>query len=643
MRYLTIKLLNDDTIQKIAAGEVVERPSSIIKELVENSIDAGANEISVSINKGGKDFIKVTDNGCGIEKDQAQLAFARHATSKIQDFDDLYKIFSMGFRGEALASIVAVARVNFYSKTQDDASGINLIYDNNKLIEKKSVAMNRGTIIEVTNLFEYIPVRKKFLGSDIAEGNKITAMMYSFAIANTGVSISYTRDDRLIFATNKNNTLLENLRILFGKDYVDNVIHISNDSSLYKISGYISNNMFYKGNRSMQYIFVNGRYIDNSELTSHIESQYHTIIPNGRFPAFQIFIKTDPKNIDINISPNKQKIKFNFADELFENIKTTVLEAIIESQKIKEIILEKKENIKPNFYDLKDDKYKQVLDNIKPPKWTKLENKADLFEEDEESFQVFDKDLDTSTHFEIIDLDDDKDEKQNLPNSSYPDEEYIFDDSLSKINNNDNNSEDNSFINEDNYILGEKYTYLTTIFNKYLLYKNNYENNNLLIINQRAAKDRLIYDRLSNSINEKKLVTTDLLVPIIIELSPRDYTKYIDNIQVFKNLGYEIDDFGANTIAIRSLPYIIDTPTNKAFFMDILDEIEKNISVEKILEIFKKRALVLSSNKAKFYTETEAMLLLDELENSSNKFSTAHGSKIQYNLSLEEFERILKS
>lgn len=628
---LKINLLSDDTIQKIAAGEVVERPQSIIKELVENSIDAEADEIIVEIKKGGKDYIKVSDNGSGIEKDQIEMAFMRHATSKISQFEDLYKIYTMGFRGEALASIVAVSSLDIYSKTQSDASGIHLSYDNNKLISKKSTGMNKGTIIEVRNLFEYLPVRKKFLSSDIAESNKITALMYSFAIANYNTSITYIKDDKLIFKTFKENTLKDNLRILFGNDYADNILEISSDKSEYKISGYISNNSFYKGNRSMQYIFVNGRYIEDLDLISHIESQYHTIIPNGRFPAFQIFIETNPQNIDINISPNKQKIKFSFADELYEELKNTIFDTIYESQRIKELKIEEKESFKPNFYDLNsDDSYDKILSAYKNPSNDDLYQNitsADIAEDNtDENFSIEDKS--EYSDIEFIDLDDTDlgEEAFSMENAFTPQQDYLVKDD----------------VREEDFAPSFKIDvqYLGSLFDRYMLFTE-FSNEDLIIIDQIAARERILFDKLIESIDESNFITTQLLSPIIIELGPKDYEKYSLNKNIFEEFGFEIDDFGEHTIAIRTVPYVGDKAANKDVFLNIFDNMSKNSTRDEYISILKKKALGHAINKKSNLTKEEALHIYEDLQKSSNKFATESGKKIIFSLSEEDFERII--
>ena len=622
---MKINLLNEDTIQKIAAGEVVERPASIIKELVENSIDAKATEIIVEIKNGGKSFIKVSDDGLGINKDEIEKAFYRHATSKISNFDDLYKIYTMGFRGEALASIVAVSSLNIFSKTEDQEAGIHLFYDNNKLVSRKSIGMNRGTIIEVHNLFEYIPVRKKFLASDQAEANKITSLMYSFAIANEGISITYIRDDRLIFKTNKDNSLLDNLRILFGNDYADNTIEINSESAPYKLSGFISNNNFYKGNRSMQYLFVNGRYVEDSDLLNHIEDQYNNMIPKGRFPAFQMFIETDPKNIDINISPNKQKIKFYFADELYEEVKRTVIDALLEAQKIKSLKVEKKKSTKPNFYDLTgSDAYDRILEAYKedkPSQSMPIDRASDVIEVGE-----------SSDSLEILDLDDYDDEAIVI----IEDEPLICLDNIFEDTEAYDNSQENFMSTEEERNL----VFITSLFNKYLLFKE-FSKDDLLIIDYIAANERLIFDDLTKSIEEDDIKISDLLSPIIIELGPKDYEKFEHNRELLETLGFSIDDFGEDTIAVRSVPYIGEEPVSRDIFQNIFDNLSNHATKDEYILAVQKKALGQAIHKHINYNESQALELANRLEKSSNKFSTPNGRKIQFSLSEKEFERIL--
>lgn len=261
---MTIIKLDDKTIEKIAAGEVIEAPISIVKELVENSIDSGADNITVEIKNGGKTYIRVTDNGCGINNDEIELAFSKHATSKIKDFNDLYHIYSLGFRGEALSSIVTVSKVTAISKTKDAEIGVKIIFDNGK-ISKSSIATNTGTSIIVEDLFRDIPVRRKFLKSDIIEANHITKLMYAFAVSYNNISFKYIKNENVEFHTRRFEESKEKISKLFDMSLGENLIDIEASNDIYKIHGCVSNTNYYRGNRSLEYIFINNRFVD-SEL-----------------------------------------------------------------------------------------------------------------------------------------------------------------------------------------------------------------------------------------------------------------------------------------------------------------------------------------------------------------------------------------
>lgn len=286
-----IKILSKDTIQKIAAGEVIERPFSVVKELVENSIDAKATEIKVEISEGGLNYIKVTDNGCGISKSEVEVAVKRHATSKLDNFNDLYNISSLGFRGEALASITSISKTTIETKTKDDNIGSSFKFESSQLVSRSDIAKNNGTSIIVEDLFYNIPVRKRFLNSTISEANAITSIMYRLAIGNNNIGFTYVKDDKEVFRTIKGQGLKSNLSELFGFEFTKELLEIDIDKKDFSIKGYISNNRYYRSNRSMEYIYINGRYVKNSDISNAIEKAYGSLIPNGRFPAFQLFLR----------------------------------------------------------------------------------------------------------------------------------------------------------------------------------------------------------------------------------------------------------------------------------------------------------------------------------------------------------------
>ncbi|WP_437130342.1 DNA mismatch repair endonuclease MutL [Peptostreptococcus russellii] len=315
-----INVLDDITINKIAAGEVIERPASIIKELVENSIDAGSKFISVEIKNGGKDLIKIIDDGCGIDASDIEKAFMRHATSKINRAEDLYSLNSLGFRGEALASICAVSKLEMISKTENSLTGTKIQLNGGKLVNKEEIAANKGTQISVLSLFYNTPARKKFLRSNQSETLAITNLMNKLAIGNPDIRFKYINNSKTIFETMGDGLLFNTIRKIYGKDISDNLIELDYESKYFKIQGYTANNNIYRSNRKFQHIFINGRYVKSSNIMNVINESYKAIIPINKFPVYFINMYMDPGTIDVNIHPNKLEIKFNKEEELLSEL-----------------------------------------------------------------------------------------------------------------------------------------------------------------------------------------------------------------------------------------------------------------------------------------------------------------------------------
>ena len=608
-----IKVLSNDTIQKIAAGEVVERPASFIKELVENSIDANSKNIIVEIKNGGKTYIKVSDDGDGIPKDDVELAFERHATSKIDEFDDLYSIYSMGFRGEALASIVSVSKVIMKTKISDQTTGVQVVYDNNALIEKKDIGMNKGTSIEVFDLFKYIPVRQKFLNSDIAESNKITELMYIFAIGNPEISFSYIKDNREVFRTNTALSKILNYETIFGKDFMKNNIDIFAKSDHYTIKGNISNNKYYKGNRSMQFLFVNNRYIESENISQEIEKAYQNMIPQGRFPVYEIKIKVDPSLIDINIHPNKQKIKFSYLDELLELINETLTNALYNNEKSKVLDAKEVEEKYINFQDINErDGYKKVLDAYKLP-----------------------MDLNKDFNRDYSD--------QNLINFKEIEEDYyIIKDNKIEVENTDFNNNPAGFSKSDDIsdeiqieMEFDSLEFKSILLNRYMILEDSV-NSKLKLVDINRANQRIIYDR---EVNNDEIKTQSLLTPLIIELTTKEIEIISSNKLLFEELGFEIDQFDNRSIAIRSIPYYFDEPSSMNQIHAMLDDIENEQLDKK--DYLLKKSLQIANSKPKIINDKQAKLLLSELNKTSNPNTSPFGKSIIFEVEFDNFIKLL--
>lgn len=627
-----IKLLDNETVQKIAAGEVIERPSSIVKELVENSIDAGAKNIMVEINNGGIDSIIVSDDGYGIPQDQIELAFKRHATSKISSFDDLYNTTSMGFRGEALASVVAAADVEVKTRTEDDKLGSKVVFKNANIVSKSKIAMNRGTIISVQNLFENIPVRRKFLKSSVAEANNINDLMSKLALGNTDVSFKYIRDSKIIFHTIPSDDHLSIVSDVLGSNFSDSFIEIKGKTENYSYSGFVTDNRYYRGNRALQYIYVNSRYIEESDISRIIEKQYRHLIPNGKFPAFQLFIETNPNNIDVNVHPNKQLIKFKQIDELLDQLELSIKEALIPKQLRQVSGFKNNTEVKTELYNSVNntDKYADLLEKY---------NKRDSFYVEENNYSRDENILDEDTseiqvEEVILDLNSD------LESTS---DKQFNENTVEQIDiiNDIENEKDDKPINDDLSNL----TFKGTIFSTYLLFEN-YYTKSLIIMDQHAAHERVMYEKLLTEINEDSVNKQPLLTPIMLNITSSDYDLFSEYSSEFERMGFSIDSMGSGTILIREVPILGVNLDYKRLFNDIIDalRIEKNTNSQYILDIIIKKSCKAAIKSGDNISNQEVEELINLLSKCENPLSCPHGrpTYIVYsqNLLEKEFSRI---
>lgn len=593
---MPIVKLDKYTIDQIAAGEVIESPLSVVKELFENSIDAKAKNITVEIKNGGKTYIRVTDDGVGIESNQLKLAFDKHTTSKIVDFKDLYSIYSLGFRGEALASIVSVSEVTAISKTKEEKIGQKILL-NGKKISQSPIATNTGTSIEVRDIFKNLPVRKKFLKSDLSETNAISKLMYSLAFGYNDVSIKYIKDGRLEFQTRANENLYLRITNLLDDKLKDNLINIKNSNDIYQIHGYISDANYYRGTRSLQYIFVNKRLITSNFIINIFENEYKNLIPSGRYPALFLYIETNPKNIDINVHPNKREIKFVYEDELEDLILATVANTL--RDKISPAQIQAPEARDNSLLDLSD--YEKLLDKYKS---------LSKVGEDQSSYEN----------------DDFFDVNKKLENNNQP------------INTIDEELLDNNKIEENVSFIEKKltYRYLTSIFNRYSIFLTS--DNKVLILDHRRADEALKYDYFLKNFDKDNIDSQILLDPNIVNLKASDRIKYKNKKDLLLKLGFEIDDFANDTIIIRSIPQIFESPESDQFFYDLLDidiDNKKEILFDQINKIIKSN----SFRKGHSIGALEANELLDKLFSLKNPYKTQQGKKTMLILTNEELEK----
>jgi DNA mismatch repair protein mutL len=612
---MSIKLLSEDTIQKIAAGEVIENPYSVIKELVENSIDSGATTIKVEIKNAGKKEIMISDNGCGIEENEIELAFTKHATSKLNNFEDIYSILSFGFRGEALASISSISKVDINTRTKNSEFGIHCFIENTKIKRKNKIGMNFGTTIYIRDLFYNVPIRKKFLKSDAYESSIITTLMNSFALSNPNISFKYIKDSKVVFETTGKNQLKDNIKYIFKDDFYKNLMAVDINDSDYKIYGYISNNHFYKGSRNCQYLFVNGRYIFDEKIRNIIEKSISTLIPKGKFPSFVIFIKVNPSLIDINVHPNKRKIKFIFEDKLLNLLNNNITDIVLKNTTSDFISLKTEQN----------DKILYINDNIKKQPEENDIVETIVYDEDYNDQNIINK-------FSYEDLFKVQNDDIKIINEQDDTESYIIDNNTIeqtpikeqiKLTNNNENDIKNII---DYKILGK-------IFEKYILLSDYDE---FIIIDILNAKYRLLYENLLNNYYKKTITKQLLLFPIILELNEYKMTIFENIKDKLDNLGIEADMFDEYSIAIRTMPTELNDNIDKEDIRAMFDELllkDNRVFDESLYKIVCKKKI--NTNLTDFEVK-ELLMNLSKINIDINFYD----KKILRKVSKLDFEKI---
>lgn len=612
---MSIKLLSEDTIQKIAAGEVIENPYSVIKELVENSIDSGATTIKVEIKNAGKKEIMISDNGCGIEENEIELAFTKHATSKLNNFEDIYSILSFGFRGEALASISSISKVDINTRTKNSEFGIHCFIENTKIKRKNKIGMNFGTTIYIRDLFYNVPIRKKFLKSDAYESSIITTLMNSFALSNPNISFKYIKDSKVVFETTGKNQLKDNIKYIFKDDFYKNLMAVDINDSDYKIYGYISNNHFYKGSRNCQYLFVNGRYIFDEKIRNIIEKSISTLIPKGKFPSFVIFIEVNPSLIDINVHPNKRKIKFIFEDKLLNLLNNNITDIVLKNTTSDFISLKTEQN----------DKILYINDNIKKQPEENDIVETIVYDEDYNDQNIINK-------FSYEDLFKVQNDDIKIINEQDDTESYIIDNNTIeqtpikeqiKLTNNNENDIKNII---DYKILGK-------IFEKYILLSYYDE---FIIIDILNAKYRLLYENLLNNYYKKTITKQLLLFPIILELNEYKMTIFENIKDKLDNLGIEADMFDEYSIAIRTMPTELNDNIDKEDIRAMFDELllkDNRVFDESLYKIVCKKKI--NTNLTDFEVK-ELLMNLSKINIDINFYD----KKILRKVSKLDFEKI---
>ena len=580
-----IKVMDELLANKIAAGEVVEKCASVVKELVENSIDAGASEIKVLLEDAGTREIKVIDNGKGMDKDDAVLAFSRHATSKISNEDDLYRLNTLGFRGEALASIAAVSKVDL--KTSMGDVGTHVVIDGGKIIDVSKGDARKGTIISVSELFYNTPARLKHMKSLYTELANITDYMNKLALSHPDIRFLLQNNDNVILRTDGSGNTLKVIQSIYGNDVARKMIAVSNENADYEINGYISLPEVHRSSRNNMVTIVNGRVVKNMDINRTINDAYHSYKPDNRYPITVLNIIVDPSVIDVNIHPTKMDIKFSKMDTLLELIKEIVIDAISDRNLIPEVSIRKE---KPKREEIKFD----------------LERKTS---------------------------------KVTFQEIEFPEEELIVNDSIYEDENNGDVVQTISDSEEE--FMPEMYP-VGLVHGTYIICQNE---KGMYIIDQHAAKERCNYEKFKAEMGKPNITSIQLLFPITIELSNNEFMILKENMHILEDMKFKVEEFGINSIIIKEHPNWIIGDVDEAIrkIVEIVIATEKNFDIEKFNE---KVATMMSCKKAikanTNITIEEMEALINDLRACKNPFNCPHGRPTMIYYSNYDLEKLFK-
>ena len=734
-----IVLLDDLTINKIAAGEVIERPASVIKEMVENSIDAGANNITVEIKNGGISYIRVSDNGKGIAPDDLEIAFERHATSKIRKAEDLDVVTSMGFRGEALASIAALANVEMTSKTESQDTGYKITVEAGNILDKQEVGCQTGTTIVVQNLFFNTPVRYKFLKKDYTEAGYIEDVITRIALVNPNIAIKLINTGKTVIQTNGNGDMKSVIYSIYGKDVATGILPVDYTYEDIEITGVIGKPEIARSNRSNQLFFVNKRYIKDKMLTAATEQAYKGLIPIGKYGFVVLNINMNPSKVDVNVHPAKLEVRFEEENKIFQSIyhaiKNTLLKSELvanteksvqkepslldtkglfdfrknETKKIEQYndeeskiktnvgqvehgentsninigqggpvntadILEQLKKMKEDLQKQIENKPKidvEVQENLQ--KQPEKDNEEELEKEQEEEKQNIEGILPVETKQNVEEtvvtetkpeekLEEIKEQIKELENINYEETtpqdfntmyEKLFgrkpieNEQLPEEQPKENKNTAVDLINDNISVFEQReeykkpiYKFIGIAFNTYIIIEMDKE---MYIIDQHAAHERIMYEKVKkNYYSESSKDSQMLLLPDVITLTHKEMEIAKDNMDLFKNAGFSLEEFGENTIKLTGVPTVCLDIDNKELFLETLDEINtiartaKQEKEERFIATVACKAAV-KANMVLDKAEVEN--LMDKLLELPNPFTCPHGRPTAIKMSKYDIER----
>ena len=621
-----IRVLDKDIADKIAAGEVIDRPVSIIKELLENSIDAGADTITVEIKNGGKTYIRVTDNGCGIPSDQVETAFLRHATSKIQAVKDLDSISTLGFRGEALASIAAVARVELITCTADSKAGRKVVIEGSRVIDNVQTGCPQGTTITVRDLFYNVPARRKFLASDNAEARRITELVSRIALSYSDIKINLVNGSKRVFSTQGRGNIFNNIISVYGSDTGRDLVPVEASASGFVLKGFVSSPAATVPSRNKEIFCVNGRVVSSRVLQEALEQAYREKLFGGRFPIAFLFLSVPAEKVDVNIHPTKKEIRFDDDFEVKDFVTAAVSKALNSLNAVPKVrsehIAVKPESITP-----------QVPIKEESASYTASDNsghkRTDIDDTDAGLNEVFRREnSDTSLQVNINNVLQTMRAQQQAVKEI---EQQLIEEAVSEVS---TPSASLPFDFNSLSIIG-------SVFNTYILAS---DGDSFFMIDQHAAHERIFYEKFMNQYNSREKLSQQLLIPVNMGASVQTVSMETEWMPLLEKAGYSLEFFGGNTYLIREIPAFMSMTEAEDFVRDMFEEFDArpDLKNSKVVDRIITRSCKSAVKGGDILQPEEIRALIEQLKSCSNPFSCPHGRPTFVRITKYEIEKMFK-
>ena len=633
-----INILQAEVFNKIAAGEVVEKPASIVKEFIENSIDASSTDILIEIEGGGIDKIKVVDNGIGIHPDDVKSAFLPHATSKIKTTEDLSNILTLGFRGEALASIASVSKLKMQTKQEGFETGKVIEIEGGIIKNFADCSVNNGTIVEVNDLFYNIPARRKFLRKPKTEESEITNLITRYILANPTIKFTYIVDGVVIYKTN-GISLNDAIYLVYKKEFLDNLLKLDYSCDNIKINGYVSKPSYTKSNRTYQTLIINGRYVINSLISSAIQNAYANQLMKGQFPAYILNLTIPNNSLDVNVHPNKLDVKFENSQKIFGYFYSAVTKALMGFSEVKQIndgidftqdkikILQNLNKVSAgkSFIETQNAELEQKKADIKNA-YKNLVSEKNVFNDTPILTQTLNNQLTSleKSYENVVETNIKANESFNInleskDNQNITTKQQIFE----NVNNLD-------------------YKIIGTFLNTYILIE---MDNSLFVFDQHACHERINYDKLITQLNNKEIVSQPLLLPYVLNTNSLEGEFLENKIEVLKSLGFEIGLFGQNCYKVSSVPQILYSISLKEFFNEIFADLltlKKLTSADVLKEHICQKACKASVRAGDKLSEKDIEILLNTMKENNMTLACPHGRPAVIQITQNELEKWFK-